>query len=85
VEEVSVIDWTPVFSNEKSPTRALYNPKSIILQIYDSMCPTKVMKMKKREPCKPWITIEILEERKLRIGLYQRYPDDKTEGSYGLL
>ena len=84
VEEVSVIDWTPVFSEEESPTRALDNLMSVILPIYDSACPIKVMKVKKQEPRKPWITSEILEERKLRIELYQRYLDDKSDVSYEL-
>ena len=43
VKEVSVIDWTPVFSEEESPTRALDNLMTIILPIYDTECPIKVM------------------------------------------
>ena len=84
MEEFSVIDWTPVFSEEESPTRALDNLMSVILPIYDSACPIKIIKVRKQETRKPWITSEITEERKLRIELYQRYIDDKTDGSYEL-
>ena len=30
VEEVSIIDWTPVFSEENSPTRAPDNPTTAL-------------------------------------------------------
>ena len=36
----------------------------------------------KQEPRKPWITSEILEERKRRIELYQVYLDDKSDASF---
>ena len=84
VEEVSVIDWTPVFSEGESPMRALDNLMTIILPIYDTACPIKVMKVKKQEPRKPWITSEILEERKQRIELYQAYLDNKSDASFEL-
>jgi len=84
VGEVSVIDWTPVFLEEEFPTRTLDNLMTIILPIYDAACPIKVMKVKKQEPRKPWITSEILEERKRRIELYQVYLDDKSDASFQL-
>ena len=84
MEEVSLIDWTPVFSEEESPTRALDNLMTIILPIYDTTCPIKLTKVKKQEPRKPWITSEIVEERKRRIELYLAYLDDKSDDSFEL-
>ena len=84
MDEVSIIDWTAVFSEEESPTRALNNLRFVIPPIYDTVFPNKVIKVRKQEPQKPWITSKILEERKLRSELYQRYLDDKSDGSYVL-
>ena len=42
------------------------------------------MKEKKQEARKPWIKIDIMEERKRRIELYQEYLDDKSDASFQL-
>ena len=85
VEEVSVIDWTPVSSEKESPTKAFDNLMTIVLSFDDTACPLKVMKLKKQKSHKPWITSEILEERERKIELYQEYLDDKSDALLQLL
>jgi hypothetical protein len=52
-EEVSAIDWSPVFEEKECPTKALDCLMEFITPIYDRTCPVKVIKGKKLVSRKP--------------------------------
>ena len=76
-EELSTIDFCEIKDMKDDTSAALDRMMGVVQLIYDKTCPVKFLKPRKREPRKPWITIEIFEASYLRNQAYVKYLNSK--------
>ena len=72
-EELSTIDFREIMDVKDEASGAFARMVGVVQPIYDKTCPVKFLKPRKREPRKPWKTIEILKASDLRNQLYVEY------------
>lgn len=72
-EELSIVSWKPVYEESESASAAFDKFMDILQPIFERTCPVKSIKVRKKEPRKPWVTMELLDLIRRRNTLYLSY------------
>ncbi|KAK2701355.1 hypothetical protein QYM36_019982 [Artemia franciscana] len=79
-EELGAVNWESIF-RENNPSLAFEKFNTTLLGIYDSACPLKSMKIRKKAARKPWIDDELLRMIDIRNALYTAHINEPNEFS----
>jgi len=78
-EAISCASWNEVLEEKDNVSVAFDNFLDVLLPIYDSYCPIKILKRSKREPRQPWINAAITGSIEERNYLYRLHLEFSTQ------